>query len=85
MSTIADRQLAMAANYTVVRRGTPGENLTGHKPWVIHKDKNLRWFLVLRDSDARPFLLLEGTTCEATARRELDQQIQMARGETRNL
>lgn len=57
------------ANLTVARAETPSWNLTGDRPWILASSADHKWHVALRESDDRPFLLVDATADEGQAQR----------------
>ena len=63
------------ATITVARDETASWNLTGERPWVLATSSDRKWHLVLRESDDRPFLMVDATADEGQAQRWAQSQI----------
>lgn len=63
------------ARITVAREETPSWNLTGANPWILTHSSDRKWAVALRDSDDRPFLLVDATADEFQAERWAQTQI----------
>lgn len=55
------------ARITVAREETPSWNLTGANPWILTHSSDRKWAVALRDSDDRPFLMVDATADEGQA------------------
>lgn len=55
------------ATLTVAREETASWNLTGARPWILASSSDRKWAVALRDSDDRPFLMVDATADEGQA------------------
>lgn len=55
------------ATLTVAREETASWNLTGARPWILTHSSDRKWAVALRDSDDRPFLMVDATADEGQA------------------
>ena len=55
------------ATLTVAREETASWNLTGARPWILASSTDRKWHVALRDSDDRPFLMVDATADEGQA------------------
>jgi len=60
---------------TIAREETPSWNLTGARPWILATSSDRKWHVALRDSDDRPFLMVDATADEFQALRWAEAQI----------
>lgn len=63
------------ATITVARDETASWNLTGDRPWILASSADRKWHVALRESDDRPFLLIDATADEGQAHRWAQSQI----------
>lgn len=63
------------ATITVARDETASWNLTGANPWILASSSDRKWHVALRESDDRPFLLVDATADEGQAQRWAQSQI----------
>ncbi len=63
------------ATITVARDETASWNLTGANPWILASNSDRKWHVALRESDDRPFLLVDATADEGQAQRWAQSQI----------
>ena len=63
------------ATITVARQEDPSWNLTGANPWILVSSSDRKWHVALRDSDDRPFLMVDATADEFQAERWAQSQI----------
>ena len=63
------------ATITVARQEDPSWNLTGANPWILASSSDRKWHVALRDSDDRPFLMVDATADEFQAERWAQSQI----------
>lgn len=57
------------ATLTVAREETASWNLTGARPWILASSSDRKWHIALRESDDRPFLMVDATADEGQAER----------------
>ena len=55
------------ATITIARQEDPSWNLTGANPWILASSSDRKWHVALRDSDDRPFLMVDATADEGQA------------------
>ena len=63
------------ATMTVARDETASWNLTGDRPWILASSSDHKWHIALRESDDRPFLMVDATADESQAERWAQGQI----------
>jgi len=63
------------ATITVARQEDPSWNLSGANPWILASSSDRKWHVALRDSDDRPFLMVDATADEFQAERWAQSQI----------
>ncbi len=76
-TTAATEALAnlVGARITVARQEDPSWNLSGANPWILASSCDRKWHVALRDSDDRPFLMVDATADEFQAERWAQSQI----------
>jgi len=76
-TTAATEALAnlVGARITVARQEDPSWNLSGANPWILASSSDRKWHVALRDSDDRPFLMVDATADEFQAERWAQSQI----------
>jgi len=65
----------VGARITVARQEDPSWNLSGANPWILASSSDRKWHVALRDSDDRPFLMVDATADEFQAERWAQSQI----------
>ena len=63
------------ATITVARQEDPSWNLSGANPWILASSSDRKWHVALRDSDDRPFLMVDATADEGQALRWAENHI----------
>lgn len=76
-TTAATEALAnlTGAKITIAREEDASWNLTGANPWILASSTDRKWHVALRDSDDRPFLMVDATADEFQAERWAQTQI----------
>ena len=76
-TTAATEALAnlAGAKITIAREEDASWNLTGANPWILASSTDRKWHVALRDSDDRPFLMVDATADEFQAERWAQTQI----------
>ena len=65
----------VGARITVARQEDPSWNLSSANPWILASSSDRKWHVALRDSDDRPFLMVDDTADEFQAERWAQSQI----------
>ena len=70
-TTAATEALAnlTGAKITIAREEDASWNLSGANPWILASSSDRKWHIALRESDDRPFLMVDATADEGQAER----------------